>query len=206
MALIEAVECAGLTGRGGAGFPTGRKLRAVASAPVRGGSVVVANGMESEPLSAKDQTLLARAPHLVIDGIALAAVAVGAREAHLCLARPRHEQIRSLRQAVNARARRGLDPVPIHVHDLPHTYVSGEETALINWLNGRDARPASTPPRPFEKGVGKRPTLVDNVETLAHLALIARHGPAWFRELGTPDAPGTLLTTLVGDVRCPGVS
>ncbi|MEZ0090756.1 NADH-ubiquinone oxidoreductase-F iron-sulfur binding region domain-containing protein [Streptacidiphilus sp. EB129] len=201
--LARAAEEAGLTGRGGAAFPTGRKLHAVATG--RGPAVVIANGMESEPASAKDRTLLALAPHLVLDGIALAARAVGADQAHLCIARTRPEQARELRAALAERDRRGLDTVPVQLHQLPHHYVSSEESALVNWLNGGDARPTSTPPRPFERGVGDRPTLIDNVETLAHLALIARYGPAWYREAGAPDAPGTTLVTLAGAVHHPGV-
>lgn len=200
--LIAAVEDAGLTGRGGAGFPTGRKLRAVAQ---RGRAVVVANGMESEPLSAKDRALLLLSPHLVLDGIVLAARAVGATTAHLCLARPRTHQIRAVRQALADRARHGLDHIQVQVHELPHHYVSSEESALTSWLDGGPARPRSVPPRPFEKGVGGRPTLIDNVETLAHLALIARHGPAWFRGAGSAEAPGTHLLTLAGAVHRPGV-
>jgi NADH:ubiquinone oxidoreductase subunit F (NADH-binding) len=202
-ALVRAVEDAGLTGRGGAAFPTGRKLRTVAEA--RGPAVVVANGMESEPASRKDETLLALAPHLVLDGAALAAAAVGAEAVHVCLSRTRQDQVRALVEAVEDRRRRRLDPVPVHVHGLPHHYVSSEETSLVRWLNGGDARPAATPPRPFEKGVGRRPTLIDNVETLAHLALIARYGPAWFRGAGRPEAPGTTLVTVSGAVRMAGV-
>ncbi|MFF3468933.1 NADH-ubiquinone oxidoreductase-F iron-sulfur binding region domain-containing protein [Streptomyces sp. NPDC002619] len=202
-ALIRAVDEAGLTGRGGAAFPTGRKLRTVAEA--RGTAVVIANGMESEAASRKDSTLLDLAPHLVLDGASLAAAAVGADEIHLCLARTRTTQFRDLDAAVAERDRAGLDPVPIRLHGLPHHYVSSEETSLVNWLNGGQARPLPTPPRPFEKGVDGRPTLIDNVETLAHLALIVRYGPHWFRSAGRPDAPGTTLVTLSGAVRTPGV-
>ncbi|NUP38352.1 MAG: hypothetical protein HOY76_15375 [Streptomyces sp.] len=201
--LIRAVEDAGLTGRGGAAFPTGRKLRTVAAG--RGTAVVVANGMESEPASRKDETLLDLAPHLVLDGVALAAAAVGADVAHLCLPRTRQDQADALREAVGERQRVGTDPFPVQVHELPHHYVSSEETSLVRWLNGGDARPLATPPRPFEKGVGRRPTLIDNVETLAHLALIARYGPGWFRGAGRPDAAGTTLVTLSGALRTPGV-
>jgi NADH:ubiquinone oxidoreductase subunit F (NADH-binding) len=201
--LVHAVDRSGLTGRGGGGFPTGRKLRTVAEK--RGTAVVVANGMESEPASHKDEMLLALAPHLVLDGALLAATAVGADVVHLCVPRNGEERVRKLRQAVEERRRAGTDPVPIEVHGLPHHFVSSEETALVNWLNGGDARPRHTPPRPFEKGVGKRPTLVDNVETLAHLALIARYGPGWFREQGSPQTPGTALTTVSGAVGSPGV-
>ncbi|MDH6577746.1 NADH-ubiquinone oxidoreductase-F iron-sulfur binding region domain-containing protein [Kitasatospora sp. MAP5-34] len=203
MPLIHAVEEAGLTGRGGAAFPTGRKLRSVAER--RGPAVVVVNGMESEPASQKDESLLHLAPHLVLDGSALAAAAVGAAAVHLCLPRSRADQVRALLAAVEERGRAGIDRLPVQVHVLPHHYVSSEETSLVRWLNGGEARPMATPPRPFEKGVDGRPTLVDNVETLAHLALIARYGPAWFRSAGRPDAPGTTLVTVSGAVRSPGV-
>ncbi len=201
--LLGHLEAAGLTGRGGAGFPTGTKMRTVASK--RGPAVVVANGMESEPASEKDQALLARAPHLVLDGIALAAEAVGANEAHLCLARTRDWLIDIVLAAASERQQAGLDRIPVSVHDLPHHYVSSEETSLVHWLNGGEAKPVTTPPRPFERGVGKRPTLIDNVETLAHVALIARYGARWFREAGRAGAAGTMLTTVTGAVRQPGV-
>jgi len=201
--VLGHVAAAGLTGRGGAGFPTGTKMRTVASK--RGPAVVVANGMESEPASEKDQALLARAPHLVLDGIALAAESVGATEAHLCLPRTRDWLTDIVLAAVSERQRAALDHVPVSVHELPHHYVSSEETSLVHWLNGGEARPVSTPRRPFERGVGKRPTLVDNVETLAHVALISRYGARWFREAGNGDVTGTMLTTVTGAVRHPGV-
>jgi NADH:ubiquinone oxidoreductase subunit F (NADH-binding) len=166
----------------------------------------VANGMESEPASRKDQALLARAPHLVLDGAVLAAGAVGADTVHVCLDRSRAGQAAAIRAAVEERQRAARpDPVRILVHELPRGYVSSEETALVSWLNGGEARPRATPPRPFERGVGRRPTLVDNVETLAHLALIGRYGPDWFREAGDADAPGTRLVTVAGAAARPGV-
>jgi NADH:ubiquinone oxidoreductase subunit F (NADH-binding) len=201
--VIDQVAAAGLTGRGGASFPTGTKLRSVASG--RGPAVVVANGMESEPASEKDQALLARAPHLVLDGIALAAAAVGAAEAHLCLAQDRDWLTDIVIAAVAERERAKLDRVPVAVHALPERYTASEESALVHWLNGGEAKPTKTPPRPFERGVGKRPTLVDNVETLAHLALIARYGPRWFKQAGLAGAAGTMLTTVSGAVARPGV-
>lgn len=201
--LIEMVSAAGLTGRGGAGFPTGVKMRSVASH--RGAAIVVANGMESEPASEKDQALLARAPHLVLDGIELAASAVGATSANLCLPRSRPWLTDIVLEAVSQRQHAGMDRVPVEVHELPHNYVSSEETSLVHWLNGGDARPTATPPRPFERGVRKRPTLVDNVETLAHIALIARYGSDWFAEAGLADMTGTMLTTVSGAVADPGV-
>ena len=202
-ALLDAVTAAGLTGRGGAGFPTGTKLRAVAAR--RGRAVVVANGMESEPASEKDQALLARAPHLVLDGAAMAARAVGADIVHICLDRTRRRQADDVLQAIAERREARLDDAQFLVHELPHRYVSSEETALVRWLNGGEAKPTATPPRPFERGVERGPTLVDNVETLAHIALIGRYGPRWFREAGRPDAPGTMLVTVAGAVSQPGV-
>ena len=202
-AVVDAVTAAGLTGRGGAGFPTGTKLRAVAGR--RGRAVVVANGMESEPASEKDQALLARAPHLVLDGAALAARAVGADTVHICLDRTRRRQADDIVQAIAERWEARLDEAQFLVHELPHRYVSSEETAVVRWLNGGEARPTVTPPRPFERGVEREPTLVDNVETLAHIALIGRYGPRWFREAGRPDAPGTMLVTVGGAVTQPGV-
>jgi NADH:ubiquinone oxidoreductase subunit F (NADH-binding) len=201
--LIEQVAAAGLTGRGGAGFPTGTKMRSVAGR--RGPAVLVANGMESEPASEKDQALLARSPHLVLDGIQAAGHAVGASAACLCLPRGRQWLADIARSAIRERQRARLDAIDVDVHELPDHYVSSEETALVHWLNGGDARPVMTPPRPYEHGVRKRPTLTDNVETLAHVALIARYGPDWFRQAGQPDAPGTMLTTVSGAVAEPGI-
>lgn len=201
--LIDSVTQAGLTGRGGAGFPTGVKLRSVASR--RGPAIVVANGMESEPASEKDKALLARSPHLVLDGAVLAARAIGAESVHLCLPRHREPLIRQLLDAVEERVRRGMDPLPILLRGVPHYYVSSEESALTHWLNGGEAKPTAVPPRPFEKGVNGRPTLIDNVETLAHIGMIARFGAGWFRQAGAPDAPGTMLSTVTGAVSEPGV-
>ncbi|MFI1044584.1 NADH-ubiquinone oxidoreductase-F iron-sulfur binding region domain-containing protein [Streptomyces griseoruber] len=201
--LVDAVAAAGLTGRGGAGFPTARKLGAVAAR--RGRCTVVVNAMESEPPSRKDQFLIAVAPHLVLDGAVLAATAVGADTVHVCLPRDRAAQYRRLSAAVEERRRCRPDPVRLRLHALPHTYVSSEATSLVRWLDGGPARPRGGPPRAHERGVGRRPTLVHNAETLAHLALIARYGPAWFRQAGTPDEPGTLLVTVSGAVRAPAV-
>ncbi|MBM9624247.1 NADH-ubiquinone oxidoreductase-F iron-sulfur binding region domain-containing protein [Streptomyces zhihengii] len=201
--LVEMVESAGLTGRGGAGFPTARKLRAVAG---RGGrTVVVVNAMESEPASRKDQVLLAAAPHLVLDGAVLAAIAVGADTVHVCLPRVRAAQYRHVSDALDERRHARLDPVRLRLHALPHAYVSSESTSLVRWLNGGPARPQGGSPRAHERGVARRPTLVNNAETLAHLALIARYGPDWFRRTGTPEEPGTALVTVSGAVAVPGV-
>lgn len=203
-ALIASADAAGLRGRGGAGFPTALKLRAVVAArngrPGRRRPVVVANGCEGEPASHKDAALLNCAPHLVLDGIALAARAIGAGAAFLCVhaGSPDAEPLRE-----QAAARR--DRVPVRIEEVPGRYVASEASALVQHLSGGPAVPTSVPPRSAERGVGGAPTLVDNVETLAHLALIARHGADWFRTAGTPELPGTLLVTTGGALRRPGV-
>lgn len=196
--LIAAVERSGLRGRGGAGFPTGRKLRAVAAG--RGPATVLVNACESEPVSGKDHALLHRAPHLVLDGAVLAAHAVRAARIVVCL--PDGDPLGHALSAVLATR---ADPVPVHLQPVPHRYVASEESALVNLLNTGDARPTTRPPRPDQKGVHGRATLIGNAETLAHVALIARHGPDWFRIAGTARSPGTMLVTVGGAVRDPGV-
>jgi NADH:ubiquinone oxidoreductase subunit F (NADH-binding) len=196
--LIDSVERAGLTGHGGAGFPTARKMRAVAG---RRRPVVVVNAAEGEPASRKDALLMRIRPHLVLDGAVLAADAVGARKVIVAL----HAGPSSAQAAVNERLAAGLDPVAITVVHMPSEYVASEESALVRFLSGAPALPTFTPPRPYERGVNGRPTLVQNAETLAHLALIARHGDQWFRSVGTPAAPGSLLVTVAGAVQRPGV-
>jgi len=202
-AVIDAVDRAGLRGRGGAGFPTAVKLRAVASRRRR--SIVVANGTEGEPASGKDKALLVYAPHLVLDGATVAAETVGAREIILCVERNRPATLAAVTAAVAERRARGLERITVRVEVAPDRYVAGEESALVHWLNGGEAKPTFVPPRPFEKGVAARPTLVDNVETLSHLGLIARFGPDWYRAVGTDADPGTTLLTIGGAVGRPGV-
>ncbi len=201
--LIDTVERAGLTGRGGAAFPIARKLRSVADGPGR--AVVVANGAEGEPASHKDRLLLSRAPHLVLDGIELAAFAVGADQAYLAVHAADTRLIAFLETALLAREVAMIDPVPIELVGLEARYVASEQSAIVARINGGEGLPTFSPPRTHERGVGGRPTAVNNVETLAHLALIARYGDAWFRSAGVPGAPGTALVTISGQVRRPGV-
>ena len=198
-ALIDEVATAGLRGRGGAAFPTAVKLRAVAAR--RGRRAIVVNAAEGEPLSAKDRTLLVLAPHLVLDGALLAAEAVGAREIVLAMKRSAPAAHAAVSRALAERH----DADPVRVQVVPDAYLAGEETALIRSLNGGPMKPTLTPPRPDQRGLGRRPTLVSNAETLAHVALIARHGARWFRELGTEDHPGSALVTVDGAVERPAV-
>ena len=201
--LVDEIERAGLRGRGGAGFPTALKLHAVAGAKTRGRTVVI-NATEGEPASAKDRTLLGSVPHLVLDGAALAAQAVDADRAILCVPDDTPGVLQAATAAISERRRIPGDPA-LTIATVPHGYVSGQESALVAVLNGQDAKPTFTPPMIFERGVGGRPTLLSNAETFAHVALIARHGAEWFRELGTPEHPGTALVTLAGPLAYPGV-
>ncbi|MEV6399089.1 NADH-ubiquinone oxidoreductase-F iron-sulfur binding region domain-containing protein [Streptomyces sp. NPDC051907] len=220
--LLEHIAASGLRGRGGAGFPAAVKLRAVRD----GGRapVVVANGEEGEPGSAKDRWLMRARPHLVLDGLARAAAITGAVRGYVYLSDPvAGERIRL------ALAER--DPaVPVEVVETGHAYVAGEESAVVRRINGGPALPTAKPPRPFERGVQDRPTLVSNVETLARIALVAARperrrqiagstlvtlsaagGPALLAEVpygatlrtlaaaqGTPDAAGALMGGLFG--------
>ncbi|MFE3640826.1 NADH-ubiquinone oxidoreductase-F iron-sulfur binding region domain-containing protein [Streptomyces sp. NPDC059169] len=165
--LLRLIGDAGLLGRGGAGFPAAVKLAAVRDAD--GVPVVVANGEEGEPGSVKDRWLLSARPHLVLDGLARAAAITGAEQGYVYLSDP----------LAAARVRRALAehpaPLPIDVVETDHSYVAGEETAVVRRINGGPALPTAKPPRPYQRGVADRPTLVSNVETLARIALVAAH-------------------------------
>jgi NADH:ubiquinone oxidoreductase subunit F (NADH-binding) len=198
-ALISDIEKSGLTGRGGGAFPVHRKLAAVLEAADRRrrSPAVIANGSESEPASDKDATLLWLAPHLVLDGLQLAAEALGADTAILVTHADReHDVAGRVRQALQERLNTRLDRVPVQLAVAPARFLSGQETALVNHLGGGPAIPTFMPPRITERGLNGNPTLVQNVETLAHLALIARRGPRWFREVGTAAEPGSMLATI----------
>ncbi len=198
--LIDLVERSGLGGRGGAGYPTGRKLRAVAAG--RGPRVVVVNGAEGEPASGKDRYLLRQAPHLVLDGALWAAAAVGASRVVVCVDRADADALAAVRRAL---AERGAEPtgVDVQLAASPSRYVAGESSSLVQWLGGGPAMP--TAEHAHERGVAGRPTLVQNVETLAHLAQVACHGADWFRSVGTAEEPGTTLVTVSGAVARPSV-
>jgi NADH:ubiquinone oxidoreductase subunit F (NADH-binding) len=195
--LAQLLSEAGLTGRGGAGFPSVRKLTAVAAGKR---AVVVANGAEGEPLSSKDRMLLMTSPHLVLDGLQLVAEATSAAEAYVFVPADLGEYIRSV-----LAQREGTDRLAVSVHAAPDRFISGEESAVVSALSGGPAIPLDTPRLIVNAGLRGRPTLVHNVETLAQLALAARHGAAWFREVGTAEEPGSFLTTISGGVHRPGV-
>lgn len=200
--LAAMVDAAGLQGRGGAGFPTARKIAAVAAAvgKTRRSAVVVANCCEGDPTAAKDRVLIDRSPHLVIDGAVAAARAVQADRVVLAV----HHGSPARQTLQVALTERPDERVRIEVVAVPARYLASEATALLRFLDTGDARPAGRLPI-WEKGVEGRPTLVDNAETLAHLALITRFGAGWFGAVGHPAEPGTMLLTLGGAVPRPGV-
>src|SRR6201993_547105 len=199
--LLLDVERSGLQGRGGAAFPLAVKLRAVRdNGRLAGGCVVVANGEEGEPASIKDRWLLRPRPHLVLDGLRLAAAMVSADRAYVYVSDP--ESARSVEAALTENA---LGDITIELFEVELGYIAGEETAVTRAINGGPVKPTDKPPRPFQKGVGGRPTLVSNVETLANLPYLQRHGSTAFRSVGTSSSPGTFLVTLTGGGRPPGL-
>ena len=200
--LIDLLERSALRGRGGASFPVGSKWRSVASRS-SGAAVVLANGAEGEPLSWKDRTLMAARPHLVLDGAFLAASAVGADQVVLYVGEQHRAAHAAMARALGERSAR--ERRMARVVASPARYVAGEESAAVHFVNGGPAVPTSVPPRPFQRGVGGRPTLVQNVESLANAALIARFGDAWHRSVGRGGAVGTVLVTVTGAVRMAGV-
>jgi NADH:ubiquinone oxidoreductase subunit F (NADH-binding) len=195
--FIDVLERSRLRGRGGAAFPVGTKWRTVAGQCGRA-PVVLVNGAEGEPLSHKDRRLMETRPHLILDGAAIAARAVGATKIVYYIGAEHRSALSAFKRGLSER------PAEEQRHSLlvtaPAQYVAGEESAAVHFVNDGIALPTAVPPRPFERGVGGRPTLVQNVETLAHVAMIARHGDAWFRALGDGASAGTALITVSGAV------
>ncbi|BBX15647.1 NADH dehydrogenase [Mycolicibacterium duvalii] len=203
-ALHDAISQAGVLGRGGAAFPLAVKLATVRQAAQRGvDTVLVANGEEGEPASVKDRWLLRHRPHLVLDGVRLAAQIIGARHAHVYVSDERAAV--AVRTALDELTPEALDGITVSMLTVAPGYVAGEETAAVRAINGGPAKPTDKPPRPFEEGVGGLPTAVSNVETLANLPYVHRHGAPTYRELGTEGSSGTFLATVTGGGRPPGL-
>jgi NADH:ubiquinone oxidoreductase subunit F (NADH-binding) len=199
--LLSEVESSGLVGRGGAAFPLAVKLRTVRDNGRRAdGTVVVANGEEGEPASIKDRWLLRHRPHLILDGLRLAAAIVAADSAYVYVSD--HESARSVEAAL-AELGSELHGIALGLVTVQPGYVAGEETAAVQAINGGPAKPTDKPPRPFEAGVAERPTLVSNVETLANLPFLQSDGAAAFRSQGTSLSTGTFLATITGAGRPP---
>jgi NADH:ubiquinone oxidoreductase subunit F (NADH-binding) len=201
--LLAHMKRSGLRGRGGGSFPLATKMQAVRRS--RGTPILLVNGCEGEPMSAKDRLLMVCLPHLVIDGALAVARAIGADEILFAIDELNVRAGETIQWALAQRPElRDSGRVP-EILWTPSGIVSGQESALVRWCNEGVAKPVAVPPRVTERGIGRRPTLVANVETLAHVALIARHGGDWFRRLGTVEDPGSALVTVTGAVRHPGV-
>jgi len=200
-ALIEALVASGLSGRGGASFPVGLKWRAIAA--YKGSTAVIVNGAEGEPQSRKDRLLMTTRPHLILDGAFIAARTLHASQVVLYIGEEHRTAWSAMARAVSERpaAERRI----ARMAGAPHRYVAGESRAAVHLIDAGVATPTTAPPHARERGLGGAPTLVQNVETLAHIALIARYGEAWYRSAGRRGAAGTLLITVAGGVKTPGV-
>ncbi len=227
-ATISALSASGLRGRGGAGFPAGRKWASIrAGGADAGDRYVVANGAEGEPGTFKDRALMARNPYQVLEGLQIAAETIGAAHAFVGVKRSFAPQIEALERASREMTERGmLGSIPITIVTGPDEYLFGEETGLLEVVEGGDPLPrivppylmglfATTPPVGWSAGAdvvedgsitGSNPTLVTNVETLANVPLILARGSDWYRSVGTSESPGTVIATVVGDVQRAGVA
>ncbi len=209
-AIVAEVHRSGLRGRGGAGFPTGIKWRSVAQHPCPT-RYVVCNAAEGEPGAFKDRLLLRRNPYAVLEGMRLAARAVGAREGYIALKASSAREIARVRGALDELAAAGvLDGFAVTVVEGPEEYLFGEEKALLNVIEGTGPLPRTPDSPPYEVGLfahpgSPNPALVNNAETFAHVAAILRGGADAFRAVGTSDTHGTVLFTVCGDVARPGV-
>lgn len=203
--ILARVDQSGLRGMGGAGEPAGRKWKDVAGA--RGDEkYIVVNGDESEPGTFKDREILLRYPHLVVEGVILAGLACGASRGYLFIRHEYPEQAAAVREAITAAERAGAcGPFfPITVFVSPGGYICGEQSALIEAMEGRRAQPRNRPPTLATNGLFDRPTLLSNVETFAWVPGIVRHGGDWYRGLSSAGTGGRLFS-LSGDVVRPGV-
>jgi NADH:ubiquinone oxidoreductase subunit F (NADH-binding) len=211
--VLRELESSGLRGFGGAGFPTQRKWELVRRDPAEE-KFVICNADESEPGTFKDRFLLERYPHLVVEGLVIAALVVGARRAYVFLRHEYRAQKRALQEAIASARTAGAvgesifgsaSAVEIEIFVSPGGYICGEETALLEAMEGKRAEPRNRPPFPGTRGLWGQPTLINNVETLAWVPAILAHGGAWFRDAGRNGASGMKLIALSGHVERPGV-
>jgi len=210
-AVIDVVKRSGLRGRGGAGFPTGLKWSFTAPGEQK---YVVCNADEGEPGTFKDRLILEGDPHRLIEGMMLAGYAVGASKGYVYIRGEYHLSIRRMQKAIDAVREVGLlgDAIfgssfsfDIEVKKGAGAYICGEETSLIESLEGKRGYPRLKPPYPGAVGLWSKPTVVNNVETLANIPPIVRHGAEWFRSYGTESCPGTKVFTILGHVVHPGL-
>jgi NADH-quinone oxidoreductase subunit F len=205
--VVKIVAESNLAGCGGGGFPTGRKWQAMPSRAARPGRrYFIVNADEMEPGTIKDRYLMEGDPHQLVEGILLAAYAVEADTATIFVRGEYVLAIARLRAAVAQADEAGLlGSLTIHVHESAGRYICGEETALLNALEGHRAVPRAKPPLPQESGLFGCPTIVNNVETICNVPHIIRHGAAWFRALGLNGEAGTKIFAVSGRVRRPGI-
>jgi NADH:ubiquinone oxidoreductase subunit F (NADH-binding) len=202
--LIALIDASGLRGRGGAGFPLGRKLATARAAAAGGSAYVVANAYDADPASPLARTILLKKPELVVEGLAIAAAAVGATSGYLYL-RPDAESAKRAAERALEAARPAFGDLEGEIALGPGGFMGGEESALLAVLESRRAMARQRPPYPARQGLLMRPTVVSSAETLAALPLIVRDGADAFRRVGTQASPGTKLVSLTGDVASPGV-
>ncbi len=211
--VIKEISDAGLRGRGGAGFPTGKKWQFTHEAPEQPRYLVM-NGGEDEPGRKKDRMLLENLPHLVIEGAILAAYAIGAAKAYLYITARYEHAIKNHHNALTEAKAAGYwgerilgsdYSLDFEVVPAPHNYVAGEDTAVLEVIEGKKPLPRQKPPFPVTVGLFGKPTSVNNVETLANVAPILLKGAEWYRKFGTVESPGTMIFSLNDDVNRPGI-
>ena len=210
--VVERIEKAGLLGRGGAGFPTALKWKADTAAG-KAPSYIVCNADEGEPGTFKDRFIMTHSPHLMIEGMIIAAYAVRAAKGFIYIRGEYPEIAAKLEISLQEAERAGYlgknitenFSFTIEIIKGGGSYVVGDETALLNSLMGNRGIPWNKPPFPAEKGLWGQPTFVNNVETLACAALILQYGSDWFRSMGTPESPGPKLYCISGQIKTPGV-
>ena len=211
--IFDTLEKAGLRGRGGAGFPTGTKWRFVRKAP-GAKKYVICNADESEPGTFKDRLILEGDPHAIIEALTIAAYAVGADEGYIYIRGEYELAKQRILHAIEQAKEMGFlgeklfgkdFSFNLHVHSGAGAYICGEETALIESIEGKRGEPRARPPYPTTNGLWNKPTLVNNVETLANVPPILRNGPQWYRSFGTPSSPGTKVYTILGRTNVTGL-
>ncbi len=211
--VVKELTDSGLRGRGGAGFPTGMKWRFVASTPGEK-KYVICNADESEPGTFKDRVILEGDPFSIIEAMTIAAYTIGADEGFVYVRGEYQLAQERLKNAIEKAEASGVlgnnifgtdFNFHIHVHSGAGAYICGEETALIESIEGKRGEPRPRPPYPTTNGLWNKPTLVNNVETLANVPPIIRNGASWYRKLGTPSSPGTKVFTILGNVNETGV-
>lgn len=211
--VIKTVKNSGLRGRGGAGFPTGLKWGFVAQT---GGEkkYIVCNADESEPGTFKDRLVLEGDPHAIIEAMTIAGYAVGADEGYVYIRGEYLLALERMKTAINQAREYGMlgknifgtdFNFDLHIHAGAGAYICGEETALIESIEGNRGEPRARPPYPTTNGLWNKPTLVNNVETLANIPAIIRNGAEWYKSIGTPSSPGTKVYTILGNVNVTGL-